>query len=90
MADLEDIAVCDENECSICLAPMWWSHQLQCGHRFHSACLRGWKSTRAKAACPLCRGPLRPPPGQWFGCNLDRRWLPRGWCLARWCASYPS
>lgn len=51
----------DSPTCSICLDTIQSSDKtlpIQCGHVFHSHCLRTWMG-RAMA-CPLCRSNLRP------------------------------
>ena len=43
-----------ENEnCSICLSPLYDIFHLQCGHQFHSKCALNW--LRYKNNCPICR-----------------------------------
>ena len=44
-------------ECTICLEEFQHQdklHKLQCGHRFHPACIQRWLPTHP--TCPTCRG----------------------------------
>ncbi|KAG0451188.1 hypothetical protein HPP92_026344 [Vanilla planifolia] len=50
-------------DCCICLENFWDGDgllRLQCGHRFHSACLQPW--LRTCGDCPYCRNKIQPVP----------------------------
>ncbi|KAL6911717.1 hypothetical protein ACP4OV_000522 [Aristida adscensionis] len=53
-----------EAECAICLSELADGARVRvlpaCGHGFHGACVEGWLA--ARASCPTCRAPSRPPP----------------------------
>ena len=55
------------SECMICLEVLGSGNQdapvqaLQCGHSFHSVCLREW--SLHSTYCPLCRSIMAAPPG---------------------------
>ena len=43
------------HECSVCLSDvMGGGTTLECGHKFHAACIDRWKSTGHRT-CPVCR-----------------------------------
>ncbi|KAG2652678.1 RING-H2 finger protein ATL74-like [Panicum virgatum] len=52
-----------EAECAICLSELAGGGRVRvlpaCGHGFHGACVEGWLA--ARASCPTCRAPYRPP-----------------------------
>ncbi|KAG2660203.1 RING-H2 finger protein ATL74-like [Panicum virgatum] len=52
-----------EAECAICLSELAGGGRVRvlpaCGHGFHGACVEGWLA--ARASCPTCRAPSRPP-----------------------------
>ncbi|CAN6273662.1 unnamed protein product [Urochloa humidicola] len=53
-----------EAECAICLSELVGGGERvrvlpACGHGFHGACVDGWLA--ARASCPTCRAPSRPP-----------------------------
>ncbi|CAL5020615.1 unnamed protein product [Urochloa decumbens] len=53
-----------EAECAICLSELAGGGERvrvlpACGHGFHGACVDGWLA--ARASCPTCRAPSRPP-----------------------------
>ncbi|CAL4886416.1 unnamed protein product [Urochloa decumbens] len=53
-----------EAECAICLSELAGGGERvrvlpACGHWFHGACVDGWLA--ARASCPTCRAPSRPP-----------------------------
>ncbi|GFS47300.1 hypothetical protein TNIN_2191 [Trichonephila inaurata madagascariensis] len=43
--------------CPICLSPMQWPENRQCGHTFHKSCLV--QHLNYNNTCPMCRTPLR-------------------------------
>lgn len=48
----------DGGECSVCLSSGGETSELDCGHAFHTACIRQW----AGNTCPLCRQNTVPQP----------------------------
>jgi len=49
-------------DCAICLEQMTFSDDmgvLQCGHCFHTECVRGWAHKQGRS-CPLCQGEALP------------------------------
>ena len=51
-----------DSNCSICMDVMTSRNfrELPCGHRFHSRCIRKWKS-EGNRTCPLCRDEFDSP-----------------------------
>ena len=45
-----------DSECSICLQTMKRSTKLDCGHLYHSQCIREWY--KQENTCPMCRCPI--------------------------------
>lgn len=44
-----------KTECSICLCQPDKPRVLECGHAFHSRCIKRWVYASGAAVCPLCR-----------------------------------
>ena len=59
--DEEDINDKDNDTCAICIEPFSSKHTniiLDCGHKFHSACIISW--FEKELTCPICRKPVQP------------------------------
>lgn len=59
--DEEDINDKDDNTCAICIESFSNKHTniiLDCGHKFHSACIISW--FEKELTCPICRKSIQP------------------------------
>ena len=68
----------EEGECAICLESLGSGVQiLECGHRFHKACVDELIKRDVQQACPLCRVQLPYNPkkreGQWYVVREEHR-----------------
>lgn len=48
-----------EDECSVCMEPMWKPTPGDCGHKLCEHCYVQWYVVKDKSTCPLCRGAER-------------------------------